>query len=573
MKFLLSLVIFYLLAAACCASFLPSPIGVIANGFRSLAEAKISTAGKIVSYITGDRPVKASVALDVGDKPQEYHELIEEPAVETQVEEPSGYEVTQRSHLPDLSAALYAIKLGEQLHAAYPISGAIPLNVHDFKDSVPAGNTGGQLMAVSMIHQYQPQYQGQYTWAPAPYQQTPVAEQASLEAEQGGAEEQQKPVPSEQASANPAGQVPYYMYPQVPAEKQTVPGAQAQLAPSGPHGQYQLLPYVPAQYYMYPQVSAQQQGAAGSKVEVGAQNQQAYKWNLADQGWVVPQEVMNYYLQQAQTLPEKSAESSNAEQSQASSAQAPSVRSPGHAYQIYPYGPIKIPADAMTQRVPFEAYYPASHQMGVTGMQDYMAQFLNMYAKQSQASGASMPPAIPGSQLPEALQTSEMTSVEGMPEEDMLPTPREDVSGEESSLDFVTGHPEEAATSPAEDVENETLSRDTRSADEATPSEVRLSDDDVEAYFLFIKQYDDNECMARLICEVAHDPTDFGIYGRQISHFFSEYEPVESQTAGTYYKMAAEEGQSSKDSNECASKYRGCGVHSAALRGLTTGEF
>ncbi|XP_077536842.1 uncharacterized protein LOC144149189 [Haemaphysalis longicornis] len=174
-------------------SSVSSPLGYITAGFRSLAQYKLAATARLASYLTGNRAVKASVALKVADAPPPEVvepvalDVAEGPVEEVIVEPPHAFPQGAAAPLnpPEVSlssgvvpdedvhdfkkhfAAGYAAldfanqrereryaAAGQQQHLQAPV---IALPLEQYKDFVSAGTTGGELMRVAVVAQEVPQ--------------------------------------------------------------------------------------------------------------------------------------------------------------------------------------------------------------------------------------------------------------------------------------------------------------------------------------------------------------------------------------------------------------------------------
>ncbi|XP_049526220.1 uncharacterized protein LOC125946631 [Dermacentor silvarum] len=70
---------------------------------------------------------------------------------------------------------------------------------------------------------------------------------------------------------------------------------------------------------------------------------------------------------------------------------------------------------------------------------------------------------------------------------------------------------------------------------------------DIEAYFRYVKTHDTTECLAKIFCTMAAQPTVFGSKGVDMTEFFRSYQPQPNHTSVAFYKEASAAGAANAD--------------------------
>ncbi|KAM7289357.1 GATA zinc finger domain-containing protein 10 [Ixodes scapularis] len=175
---------------------------------------------------------------------------------------------------------------------------------------------------------------------------------------------------------------------------------------------------------------------------------------------------------------------------------------------------------------------------------------------------------IPGSQFPDIQElqaaandvqsegtSNHNTEMFGKPN---VQSPHTSAESPDSTQASSSVHEERRRRSASDDEPTPTVEPDSTEFSNAT-----VPDDQVEEYFQFIRAHDEDQCLARLICMMSTEPNGFGAYAKQIDSFFRAYSPRSSQQSAAFYKEAATASRSNED---CATRFAQCQMDSDQLK-------
>ncbi|CAN8004039.1 unnamed protein product, partial [Ixodes hexagonus] len=94
------------------------------------------------------------------------------------------------------------------------------------------------------------------------------------------------------------------------------------------------------------------------------------------------------------------------------------------------------------------------------------------------------------------------------------------------------------------------------------------SNPSLAAYFSFIQSNDEGECIAKMVCSMAAQPQEYGVYGAKVLEFFEAMEPSRPSPAYAY-KEAISRGHNGTD---CRKLYTSCKVDPKHLAQIGSSE-
>ncbi|KAM7289356.1 GATA zinc finger domain-containing protein 10 [Ixodes scapularis] len=538
-----------------------SPLSYFTSGFRSLANYKLGTTARLMSYITGDRAVKASVNLKIAERP-----TIVEPDQVAVVEDvalpPSAHVESQILPIPQevLDQQIEEFKKhfesgyavlnhanGQQHQQQHAPTLTISLPLDQYKEFISAGTTGGELMRVAVVTQDLPQ--PQYSHVPAQHWHLQQSEQQQFDEQkhhqqllhqyqqqseqqqqshhqQYEHESQQQQFDQKQHEQHQHNQQLLHQYQQHLEQQQQQPQSQLEAPPTEAHSSGDQYPD-----HTEPTELAEDSQGTLQKLP-GASSSHSHVFPYGQ--WVAPELPMSSLEQ----IPSRLAEFQSGLQRQASQVlqQIPS-----------PVAPNLFPLLQQQESPAFSQTSTADAPSSASNEQDVV---------------------IPGSQFPDIQElqaatndvqsegtSNHNTEMFGKPN---VQSPHTSAESPDSTQASSSVHEERRRRSASDDEPTPTVEPDSTEFSNAT-----VPDDQVEEYFQFIRAHDEDQCLARLICMMSTEPNGFGAYAKQIDSFFRAYSPRSSQQSAAFYKEAATASRSNED---CATRFAQCQMDSDQLK-------